>query len=235
MKKILLLLVITAFQLQAQTESFDSLLKKHVSDEGFVDYPAMKNDKAQLDSFITYLEKTSPEKSWSASKTKAFWANAYNAYTLKLILENYPLKSITSIKMKGKDAWNIAFAKVGGKTYTLNQIEHEVLRKNFDDPKIHVAVNCASGSCPQLGNFAFTEDNYEAKTEELMKKFVNDPTRNKLSEKKVQVSELFNWYKGDFAKKGSVVAFLNKYADMEINPKAKVSYLKYDWTLNEKK
>mgnify|MGYP000023507061 CR=1 FL=1 len=236
MKKIFILLVavFSLSTINAQTSIFNKLLQTHVSNKGIVNYKAFKNDNAKLDTFISYLEKTSANKSWSAEKTKAFWANAYNAYTLKQILENYPVKSIMDIKKKEKDAWNIPFAKVGGKTYTLNQIEHDVLRKNFNDPKIHVAVNCASGSCPQLGNFAFTEDNYETKTKELMKKFINDTTRNKISKKKVQLSEIFNWYKGDFTKKGSLIDYLNKYSDTEIKANAKISYLKYDWTLNGK-
>ena len=139
-----------------------------------------------------------------------------------------------NIKKKGKDAWNIPFAKVGNKTYTLNHIEHEILRKNFNDPRIHVGVNCASGSCPQLGNFAFTEQNYETKTNKLMKKFVNDTSRNKISKKKVQISSIFDWFKGDFTKNGSVIDYLNKYSDIKISSKAKISYLKYDWTLNGK-
>ena len=161
MKKLLLLLIIvlTFSQGYAQTSIFNDLLQKNVTEDGIVDYKSLKENEAKLDSYITYLEKTSPEKSWSENKQKAFWINAYNAYTVKLILENYPLKSIMNIKKKGKDAWNIPFAKVGNKTYTLNHIEHEILRKNFNDPRIHVGVNCASGSCPQLGNFAFTEQN----------------------------------------------------------------------------
>ena len=236
MKKLLLLLIIvlTFSQGYAQTSIFNDLLQKNVTEDGIVDYKSLKENEAKLDSYITYLEKTSPEKSWSENKQKAFWINAYNAYTVKLILENYPLKSIMNIKKKGKDAWNIPFAKVGNKTYTLNHIEHEILRKNFNDPRIHVGVNCASGSCPQLGNFAFTEQNYETKTNKLMKKFINDTSRNKISKKKVQISSIFDWFKGDFTKNGSVIDYLNKYSDIKISSKAKISYLKYDWTLNGK-
>ena len=236
MKKLLLLLIIvlTFSQGYAQTSIFNDLLQKNVTEDGIVDYKSLKENEAKLDSYITYLEKTSPEKSWSENKQKAFWINAYNAYTVKLILENYPLKSIMNIKKKGKDAWNIPFAKVGNKTYTLNHIEHEILRKNFNDPRIHVGVNCASGSCPQLGNFAFTEQNYETKTNKLMKKFINDTSRNKISKKKVQISSIFDWFKGDFTENGSVIDYLNKYSDIKISSKAKISYLKYDWTLNGK-
>ena len=236
MKKIglLLIVIVASLQINAQTSIFNELLQKHVTDNGIVDYKSFKADEAKLDSFITYLEKTSPDKSWSENKQKAFWINAYNAYTIKLILENYPLKSIMDIKKDGKTAWKIPFAKVGGETYTLDHIEHKILREKLFDPKIHVGVNCASGSCPKLGNVAFTEQNVDAELTKLMKAFVNDSTRNKLSKKKVQISEIFNWFKDDFTKQGSVIDFLNKYAETEIKSNAKISYLKYDWSLNGK-
>lgn len=236
MKKILLLLiaVFTLSQVNAQTSIFNDLLQKHVTKVGIVDYKSFKNDESKLDSFISYLEKTSPDNSWSENKQKAFWINAYNAYTIKLILENYPLKSIMDIKQKGKTAWKIPFAKVGGKTYTLDHIEHKILREKLFDPKIHVGVNCASGSCPKLGNMAFTEENVEAELTQLMKDFVNDASRNKLSKKKIQISSIFDWFKGDFTKNGSVIDYLNKYSETEIKSNAKINYLKYDWSLNGK-
>lgn len=235
MRKLFLVLSLSFFlSSYSQTAVFNTLLKIHVDSKGNVNYKAFKKDESKLQTYLDYLAKTSPQKSWSASKTKAFWVNAYNAYTIKLILENYPLKSILKIKKKGKDAWNIKFAKVGNKTYTLNHIEHKILRKQFNDPKIHVGVNCASGSCPQLGNFAFTEGNYESKTSELMKKFINDPKRNKISENKIHLSKIFEWFMEDFTKNGSLIDFLNKYSRTKISNNAKVSHLQYDWDLNGK-
>ena len=236
MKKILLLLitVLTFNQINAQTSVFNDLLQKHVSKDGVVDYKLFKNDVAKLDRFISYLETTSPDNSWSENKQKAFWINAYNAYTIKIILENYPLKSIMDIKKDSKTAWKIPFAKVGGKTYTLDHIEHEILRKTLFDARIHVGVNCASGSCPKLGNVAFTEENVDTSLEKLMKEFVNDSTRNKITNKKIQISSIFDWFKEDFRKEGSVIDYLNKYSDTEIKKNTRTSYLKYDWTLNGK-
>jgi hypothetical protein len=236
MKKIFLILItILAFnQINGQTAIFNDLLQKHVTKDGFVDYKNFKADKVNLDSYISYLEKTSPNQSWSTNKQKAFWINAYNTYTIKIILENYPLNSIMDIKKDGKTAWKIPFAKVGGKTYTLDEIEHQILRKNLFDPRIHVGVNCASGSCPKLLNIAFTEENIDAELEKLMKAFVNDSKRNKLSAKKVQISSIFDWFKDDFTKNGTIINYLNKYAETKISAKAKISYLKYDWTLNGK-
>jgi len=236
MKKILIVfsILFATFQVKGQTSIFNDLLQKYVTKDGIVDYKSFKNDEAKLDRFIAYLEKTTPDNSWSANKQKAFWINAYNAYTIKIILENYPLKSIMDIKQEGKTAWKIPFAKVGGDTYTLDHIEHEILRKKLFDPKIHVGVNCASGSCPKLGNVAFTEENVDAQLTELMNAFINDASRNKIDKKKVQISEIFNWFKDDFTKNGSVIDYLNKYSNSEIKSNAKISYLKYDWSLNGK-
>lgn len=233
MRKIFLLCSLTFFlHTSAQTSAFDTLLKKYVDTNGNVNYKSFKANEAQLQAYLNHLTNIKPQKSWSAVKAKAFWANAYNAYTIKLILDNYPLKSIMNIKKKGKDAWNIPFAKVGGTTYTLNQIEHEILRKKYNDPKIHVAVNCASKSCPKLANYAFTEENYESKTTLLMKRFINDSSRNKISENKVQLSKIFEWFQGDFTKEGDLINFLNQYSDVKINKKAKIGYLEYNWSLN---
>ncbi|QVY67369.1 DUF547 domain-containing protein [Polaribacter sp. Q13] len=236
MKKILLVIV-TLFTLSntnAQTSIFNDLLQKNVTKNGIVDYKSLKQNSSELNNYLSYLEKTTPDNSWSKNKQKAFWINAYNAYTIKIILDNYPLKSITDIKQNGLIAWKIPFAKVGGKTYTLDHIEHTILRKQFSDPKIHVGVNCASGSCPKLGNKAFTEQNVEAELTLLMKGFVNDTSRNKITENNIQISSIFNWFKEDFIKNGSIIDFLNTYSETKISPKAKISYLKYDWTLNGK-
>ncbi len=235
MKKfITLILLISLNHLVAQSTSFTSVLQKHVDPKGSVDYKSLSKNQTELNSYLASLENVSPKKDWSANKEKAFWINVYNAYTLRIILDNYPLNSITKISNKGKTAWKTPFVKVAGKTYTLDHVEHEILRKKFKDPRIHVGVNCASISCPKLANFAFTEENIESSLDALMKDFVNDSSRNKLTKKKVQISEIFNWFKGDFTQQGSVVDYLNKYADVEINKKAKVSFLNYNWGLNGK-
>ncbi len=236
MKKtlILLIVILTLSQSYAQTSIFNELLQKHVSNNGFVDYKSLKNDENKLHIYLTYLEKTTPEKSWSKNKQKAFWINAYNAYTLKVILDSYPVKSIMDIKKKGRNAWKIPFVKIGKTTYTLDYIEHEILRKKLFDPKIHVGVNCASNSCPKLSNIAFTEANIERELTRLMKDFINDNNRNNVSYKKVQISKIFNWFKSDFTKNGSIIDYLNKYATTKIKSNARINFLEYDWSLNGK-
>ena len=237
MKRTTLLIVtlLLVFQANAQTTIFNDLLQEHVTKDGIVDY---KNfDSQKLKKYITYLEDTAPDISWSENKQKAFWINAYNAYTIYLILHAVHAEKITSImdiKKEGKTAWKIPFAKVGGTTYTLDHIEHEILRKTLFDPRIHVAVNCASSSCPKLGNLAFTEENIEVTLEQLMKDFINNANRNKISNKKIQISSIFNWFQKDFTKNTTIIGYLNKYAETKINSSAKVLYLKYDCSLNGK-
>ena len=218
-------------KVNAQTSVWNGELQKYVNNSGNVDYKKWKQSPQKLDAYLEYLTKTAPN-NWSADKEKAFWINAYNAYTVKLILDNYPLKSIMDIKENGKNAWGISFAKVGGKTYTLNQIEHEILRKKFKDPRIHVGVNCASYSCPQLANYAFTEKNVDSRLELLIKQFINDTKRNKISAHKAEVSEIFNWFKDDFTQNGTLIDYLNKYSETKLKSDAAISFLTYNWNLN---
>ena len=220
--------------IQAQTSIFDSLLQKNVDKTGRVDYQSLKNNETLLDNYLAYIQNNEPTKDWSSNKKKAFWINTYNAYTIKIILNNYPLKSIRDIKIDGKTAWKIPFVKVGQKRYTLDQIEHKILRKKFNDPRIHVGINCASVSCPRLWNFAFTEDNIASSLDNLMKEFINNTTRNKISKNNLEISEIFNWFSKDFMKNGTIINYLNTYAAIKISEKVSIKYLTYDWSLNKK-
>lgn len=218
-----------------EAESFlNTLLQKHVSTSGVVRYSGLKAEENKLDQYLQWLDEASME-GWSSNKSKAHWINAYNAYTLKLILKHYPVKSIKDITENGNGAWDIQFCKVAGNTYSLNHIEHEILLKKYHDPRIHVGVNCASYSCPPLAQMAFTESNVDATLETLMKKFINDSNRNKISsDSKAEVSELFNWFKGDFTRNGTLIAYINKYSNTPLKSDAIITYLPYNWDLNDK-
>lgn len=219
---------------QGQSLIFDSLLKKNVDENGMVDYQSFKKNEALLDGYLVALQKTKPSENWSLNKQKAYWLNTYNAYTIKIILTNYPLKSIRDIKIDGKTAWKIPFIKVGKNTYTLDWIEHEILRKKYNDPRIHVGINCASMSCPKLGNFAFSEDNIETALDNLMLEFINNGNKNKISENKLELSKIFDWFSIDFKKNGTLIEYINKYASIKVSEKASIKYLTYDWRLNIK-
>lgn len=220
---------------QAQTKIFDNLLHKHVNVKGWVNYNGFKTDESKLDSYLTFLEHQKVESLSSAKAKKAMWINAYNAYTIKLILKHYPLKSILDIKVNEKGAWDIPFAKIGGKTYTLNHIEHEILRKQYKDPRIHVGVNCASISCPTLPNHAFTVDNMEGLLNKGIKSFINDKQRNTITEDKTELSQIFNWFKDDFTHKTDLITFINQYSNIKIKKDAVIVYKEYNWNLNKQK
>lgn len=213
---------------------WNELLSKHVSTDGVVDYTALKTEEAKLDKYLNWLNYTKMT-GFSSDKSKAHWINAYNAYTVKLILKNLPTESIKDISENWKGPWDIPFCDVAGKTYTLTQIEHEILRKDYNDPRIHAGINCASISCPQLPNKAMTETNVNSLLETAMKNFINDPKRNDIiSGDEVEISKIFKWFKEDFVKEGSLIDYLNKYSNTVLDKDASVSYKSYNWNLNGK-
>lgn len=210
---------------------WDDLLKKHVSSTGAVDYAGFKKDKSELETYITELQLEYKNlSSWTYNQKLAYWINVYNAYTVKLIVDNYPTSSIT--KLKGGKPWDARIIELGDQTYSLNNIENDIIRVRFNDPRIHVGVNCASISCPKLLNRAFTQDNINIQLTLLMKKWLSDPTKNQLTKNKLKLSKIFDWYKVDFTKNGSVIDFLKQYSDVEIDDNASIEYLEYNWNLN---
>lgn len=209
---------------------FNNLLKKYVSSTGKVDYKGIKADKEKLYEYLEVLEANPPQNSWDKNKRLAYWINAYNANTIKMIVENYPTSSITKINAK---PWDQPIAKIGDKTYTLNQIENEIIRPTFKEPRIHFAVNCAAKSCPKLLNEAYMPEKMEAQLDKMAKAFVNNTEANTVSEKKAELSKIFEWYKDDFTASGGVISFINQYLEVKVKDNAKVSYKEYDWNLNE--
>uniref|UniRef100_UPI00404B6193 DUF547 domain-containing protein n=1 Tax=Flavobacterium sp. TaxID=239 RepID=UPI00404B6193 len=207
---------------------WDVLLKKHVSNQGNVDYKGFQKDAKALNEYLDYLAANVPSKSDTKNTVLAYWINVYNAFTVKLIVDNYPLKSIKDIK----DPWGKKFFTLGDKKYSLEEVEHEILRK-MDEPRIHFAINCASFSCPNLLNEAFVADKLDKQLTAVTKSFLADGTKNMLTPKKIAISEIFNWFAGDFKTKGTLVDFINQYSDVKIDAKAKISYKDYNWTLNE--
>ena len=163
MKNLIVLFVVlfsSAFSFaQPNHNAFDTLLKKHVAATGKVNYKNLKADKAALEAYLKMLSENTPVDSWSKNDKFAYWINAYNATTLKTIVDNYPLSSIT--KLDGGKTWDVKRIKLGDKTYSLNDIENTILRP-MGDARIHFAINCAAKSCPPLLNQAFTGKNLNA-------------------------------------------------------------------------
>jgi hypothetical protein len=220
-----------------QHGEWDALVKKHVSKNGMVDYQGFLKDKKQLQVYLDKLSANRPTSKWSKTEKMAFWINAYNAFTVKLIVDHYPVKSIKDIK-KGipfvNSVWDIAFIPMGKEKIDLNYIEHTILRKEFKDPRIHAAINCASFSCPLLRNEAYTAVRLDEQLNDAMRRFVNDSQRNQLDKSNIKISKIFSWFAGDFKLNGSsVVDYLNKYAKKRVQPNAKIDFLEYQWELND--
>lgn len=222
-----------------QHEKWDQLTKKYVTDDGFVNYKGFTKDSTKLNSYLNDLSNNHPNDKWTSGEKKAFWINAYNAFTIQLIIRNYPVKSIQDLGgsiYRVNTTWDIKFIKICDQTYDLNNIEHNILRKEWDDARVHAVVNCASVSCPALRKGAFTGDKVEEQMDEQMKSFINDKTKNTITEDKAEVSSLFKWFSGDFKNNApSVIAYINKYSKVKIKPGTELVYKDYDWSLNEAK
>lgn len=214
------------------------LLEKYVKN-GVVDYQGFKGEETKLDKYLKILEKTDVTK-LPQNEQYAYYVNAYNAWTVKLILTGYP--GITSIKELGtfwKSPWKKKICRIGGKKISLDDIEHRILRPRFKDPRIHFVVNCASKSCPPLRSEPYSGKILDQQLDDATRSFLNDPTQNYLQGKTLYVSSLFKWYKGDF--KDGVISFFLKYAEGDLKKKLLVNkdkitvkYLHYDWSLNGK-
>lgn len=219
-------------------EIFDDLLKKHVDAEGWVNYEGFKSERDKLNQYLELLKDNAPNDNWTDDEKLAYWINAYNAFTIDLILQYYPVSSIRDIGSKIQvpfvnSPWDIKFIEIGGEKLDLNNIEHGIIRERFNEPRIHFAVNCASYSCPVLRNEAYVASKLDSQLEEQTISFVNDTKRNKISAKKAELSKLFSWYKGDFTKDQSLVEFINKYSNTKISKSTKITHLEYGWTLNK--
>lgn len=207
---------------------WDELLRKHVATTGKVNYKGFIEDKEKLSEYLSVLNQNPAQPDWNSNKQMAYWINAYNAFTIKLIIDKYPVTSINNV---GAKPWDIPFINLGIKKYSLNQIENEILRPQFKEPRIHFALNCAAKSCPKLLNEAFLPEKLEAQLAKQTKDFVNSQSANNLTEKKIEISPIFDWYKADFQE--GIISFLNKYANVKIQDNAKISFKEYDWNLNE--
>lgn len=210
-------------------EAFDQLLRKYVSSTGKVDYEGLSDHHGQLKSYIRKMGEAAPSRGLSKYKQLAYWINLYNAATLDLVLSHYPLKSIRDID----DPWDIAFVEVEGEKYSLNNIEHDIIRERFDEPRIHFAVNCAAVSCPKLRNEAYTADQLKSQLDDQADFFINKSGKNNISAGRLELSKIFKWYKGDFTKNGSLNDFIADYTAISID-KTDITYLEYNWSLNDK-
>ena len=241
---------------EALHQPWQALLTQHVSpiNEGHssqVNYAGMKTDHAKLTAYLTALGKIDKQtfEQWPALQQLSFLINAYNAWTVELILSAYPdIKSIKDLGSFFSSPWSKKFIPLLGETRSLDNIEHELIRgdNKYGDPRIHFAVNCASIGCPALREEAYTAEKLERQLEQQTVRFLSDKTRNRFNKAEMELSSIFKWYQEDFSlgfrASDSLSAFILLYAEsLGLTPeqqallKAKkmdVDYLPYDWQLN---
>jgi Protein of unknown function, DUF547 len=220
---------------------FDQVLKTYVNDKGLVDYNGIAGDRA-FRAYMQSLETAKPE-AMSRDGQLAFWIDAYNAVTIDKVIKWKPKKSVRETFVPGVWTSTKFFTTrdhiVAGKHLSQDDIENDILRKQFKDPRIHFAIVCASSSCPPLPRFAYTAENVQTKLEEETRKYLNSNrgTRIDSADNTLYLSKLFDWYKGDFeSKSGSVLNFIKPYLDEKtlafLQHGPKIAYLDYDWALN---
>lgn len=261
---------------EVKTDSFDhsyatynSLLNRYVKNAR-VNYEGFINSRAEFETFLRALGSVDKDvfESWTEEQRLAFWINAYNAFTIKAIIDHYPIKrsftlvgifyapSDSILQIKG--VWTKLQFRALGNMVTLDEIEHQILRKKFNEPRIHMAINCASISCPDLRNEAYTPEKLEEQLADASINFINNPDKGVYVNEqsgKVKLSKIFKWFGDDFInnygskklfnnyslKENAVLNFTSEYIESEevkeylMNNKLKIGYLGYDWHLNEQK
>lgn len=233
MKKIIYIvtfLIATVGVSQNTTEFFkksDAFFKKHVS-KGRVDYKTIKSNPVALDELLNIAKNISVSKN-NKKTFQAFFINAYNLAVIKGIVSNFPTKS--PLKIKG--FFDKTKYTLGGKTTTLNDLENKILRKNFpSEARFHFVLVCAGLGCPPIIAESYKPSTLEKQLQRQATIALNNPNFIKVKGKKVQLSQIFEWYKGDFTQNGSEIEYINKFRKEKIPAKAKVSYYPYNWSLN---
>lgn len=215
---------------------FDKVLKTHVKN-GRVDYKAVGGDE-NFKSYLSALRKANPNALATREEKLAFWINAYNAITIYFITENPNIKSIRDIK---PNVWKEQTLFIGGKPYTLDEIEHKIIIGELNEIRAHFVLVCAAKSCPVLRSQAYTPSKVSKQIDEQAKAFLNNPKRNRFDAetKTIHLAKIFEWYKNDFENAaGSIQKFIEPYLTKEsdkallMHPGLHIEYLEYDWSLN---
>ncbi len=233
MKKILIiLLTISCLQsvfAQPDYKMIDPFFKKYINKNGMIDYDFLKKNDADLEKALMYLAQNPPQETWHRNEKLAFWLNVYNLQMLKIIVDNYPFQNI--LKLHDGKLWQLKCIHIGDKTYCLDEIEHDIIRKELKEPRIHFAFFSGANSSPQLLNEAFTPANMNPHFETLTKRFIASEN-NIIGVDKIVISPIFKWYEIDFK---DIISFINQYSKTKTSRDAEVIFTEYDWDLKEKK
>lgn len=210
---------------------WNQILQATVDEAGMVDYKKANSLYPELHAYLRYLSTFSPNVSWPKNRVLAFYINLYNALTVKLILNHYPLKSIRDIQ----NPWGQTVFYIDKKGLSLDDIEHKILR-TLDEPRIHFAINCASVSCPRLRPNAFTEAGLEHELNKSVTEFFKDPDNFTIKDNALYLSPILKWYRADFELVyDNLINFINRYHDLPLKNDTKIRFLSYNWNLNESK
>ena len=227
--------------------AWDALLRRYVDAKGMVNYGEWKAsgaDQQALDRYLAHLSEANVSRKSSREAQFAYWINAYNAVTVKGILREYPTTSIRNhtAKLFGYNIWKNLQLLVEGKVYSLEQIEHEILRK-MDEPRIHFAIVCASVGCPRLLNEAYVAERLEEQLSANAKAFFADPAKFQYDagRRSMAVSPILKWFAEDFGANQAeqlrqIAPYLPDAASRQVaeTGSARISYLNYDWGLNDR-
>lgn len=207
----------------------DTFLKTHVKD-GKVDYVNINKNQENLNQILNLASSVSVSKA-NANSYQAFWINAYNISVIKGLIDHYPTKS----PLDNKGFFDETTYSLAGKEITLNDIEHKLLRAQFNDPRFHFVLVCGALGCPPLINEAYLPNTLDEQMERQTIKAINgDFLKVNLKKKRVQASQIMEWYKEDFTMNGkNEIDFINKYREEKIPEKSKISYFPYDWKINQ--
>lgn len=231
MKKILtILLIFSVLQnifAQPDYKTIEPFFKKYVDKNGSIDYALLKKNSAALNEVLTFLTQSAPLDTWHRNEKLAYWLNVYNLQMLKIITEYYPFENMLALH-NGK-LWQVKCVTVGAKTYCLDEIEHDIIRKKLKEPRIHFAFFTGAVSSPILLNEPFTPANMNPHFEMLTKRYVTSKN-NEISESKIVISPIFKWYESDFK---DIIGFINKYSKVKVRPDAEITFAAYNWDLKK--
>jgi len=229
---------VTLQDLNPGNEAFNKILSQYVDQNGKVNYTKLKESPFILAPFIEFIEKISPlshpQNFPTENDKKAYWINAYNGLMIQAVIDNPDILSVKEIGWLYGVFWRKKFT-VGGKQMTLNHIEHKILRGEYKDPRIHFAINCASNSCPTIGNRIVIGLNLDRQLDDKARGFIGDSTNVIINHetKTILLSRIFKWYRRDFEKEGhSLISYLKMYRN-DLPDDYSIKYLKYDWGLND--
>ncbi len=240
----ILVLLSTAFFREAPGEAFDKthklygeVLSLYVKD-GLVDYAGLKSDPGGLRAYLESTAKVTRQEfeGWTPNERLAFLINLYNARTLGLIIDNYPVKSIRDIGDGANGPWDEPVVELFGDTITLNALENGMIRRDYKDPRIHFALVCAAMGCPLLLGEPYIGAALENQLDARTRIFLADTEKNSADrdDKTLRISPIFEWYGEDFiSAAGSVTGFLKKYYMDAPVEGYKIAYTGYDWSLND--